>query len=233
MLVFFFCSIEREVRLLSWQRVWTLNFVFQPRKVVNWSEQFLSPSDVVTLVYFLKTPTNKKIETKPFGFTYLNPNNTFSLLQSQTNMNNLCLYAPHSHCVSMMKLPPPPPPPPSAPKVSITLSHCNIRLNNLFGCSENFKYSWIKELYIYLSYRFGARLVRLRENSKYVLFQPLGILTPPITFQRLRFFSPKAHGSRWSFFFFALFENIICIYLSKKSILMSLAKYIINVRNME
>ncbi|XP_030926618.1 arginine biosynthesis bifunctional protein ArgJ, chloroplastic-like [Quercus lobata] len=32
-------------------------------------------------------------------------------------MNNLCLYAPHSHCVSMMKLPPPPPL--SAPKSQI------------------------------------------------------------------------------------------------------------------
>ena len=87
--------------------------------------------------------------------------------------------------------------------IDITLSHSNIRLNTLFGCSEKkngYSFSFI------ILRRFGPRLVRLRENSKYTLF-PWLEMNLPITFQRLRFFSPKAHGSRWSIFLFQIFEK--------------------------
>lgn len=45
---------------------------------------------------------------------------------------------------------------------------------------------------------FGACLVRLGGNSKYMLYPWLG-LRPPIIFLRLLFFFPKAHGRRWQF----------------------------------
>ena len=130
-----------------------LNIVFQPRKVVNWSEQFLSPSEVIMLVFLKKSLQIRKKKQNPSAL--LKPKQYF---YSRKQIWIICVYmlliltaSPwwncHHHHYVLQR--------------SVSLSHIVTLTSKICLVAQKIlKYSSIKELYIYLSHRLGACLVR-------------------------------------------------------------------------
>ena len=213
-----------------------LNFVFQPRKVVNWSEQFLSPSEVVTLVFFFlkrlqirKKKQNPSALLKPKQYYYSRKQTWIIWVYMLLILTASPWWNCHHHHQVLQR--------------SVSLSHIVIFASTICLVAKKIlKIVGIRELYISQSQIWSSFSSSQRE-FKIRAVSTTGNIDASNYIPKAPIFLPEGPWKQVIIFLFSFFENIICIYLSKstfwkhikkkKSILLSLVKYVINVRNME